>query len=252
MQLPHRAQTCSAFFPQTEHTDGSLFRCCNCCLRLRCFITPSLALSRHISNAFAHDFRTASSKDAAKSSNMARPTARPRRSPRYRAKDCWIKRVILLGQVDQSPVSSFVFGDNGSVLHVGIGTTGVQDKGDGVSWQFGASRLNGGDKRISEGGLWDTGQGLLNGFACENDAGLIEDGESGRQVRVAVDALVPVLPVAVAQILLKRIALLLTIVKVKGQGMLEREKIFLHQEKDIERRGHLGKAQKHFNQLSLD
>jgi len=124
-------------------------------------------------------------------------------------------------------------------MQVGAGTTGIQDKRDGVVKWFTLRQLNIFDDRIPKIVFRYYGQRLRNRFPIQTNAISMEDCEVDCKIWIALDAAIPVFPGASAQPLLIVLAPDFTIVKITEQRVLEREQILLNQKTDVERTRHL-------------
>src|SRR5437016_3468682 len=161
------------------------------------------------------------------------------------------ERMILFRHVVESPGPSCIFGKDRAIRQVSRGATGVQYKRDGVVERITRCGLHGFNERILKSAFWYSGKGLRDRFAVQTDAMLMKHREIESEIRVAQDALIPVFPGAIVQSLLIVLSPCFTIVKIIGQGMLEREDFLLNQERDVERAWHLRDTQEEFNTPTL-
>src|SRR5437879_1933457 len=133
------------------------------------------------------------------------------------------ERMILCGQMGESPGTSCVFGKDRALMQIGQDTAGIQHKRDEVLQRMFLRLLNVVDDRSTKIEFWHQGKALGKRFPSQTDATLVENHEVGCQIRIILDTIIPVIPTAIAQILLIRLAQRFTIVQITGQGVLERK-----------------------------
>ena len=131
-----------------------------------------------------------------------------RRALASRAGKCLVyERMVLLRKMTKSPDTPCIFRKDRTMMHVGRDTAGVQYKRNEVLQRMLPCRLKVIDDRLAKIVFRHRWEGLHKRFPIETDAMVVENREKDGEIRIMLNGIIPVFPVAAAQILLILLAL---------------------------------------------
>jgi hypothetical protein len=117
-----------------------------------------------------------------------------------------------------------------AVLQVGEAPTGIQDKRDRVLRRMLPGNMHGLDDSALKSRCRHEGKQVRDRSSIQANTGVMENSEIYGKIRIMPSTLVPIFPGAPAQISLSSFSPRFLIPKITGKGMVEREKLWLHQE----------------------
>src|SRR5947207_11651109 len=131
-----------------------------------------------------------------------------RRALASRAGKCLVyERMVLLRKMTKSPDTPCIFRKDRTMMQVGRDTAGVQYKRNEVLQRMLPCRLKVIDDRLAKIVFRHRWEGLHKSFPIETDAMVVENREQDGEIRIMLNSIIPVFPVAAAQILLILLAL---------------------------------------------